>query len=351
MLMSSALAYGGSPMAPELIRRVRETLPDLKLVQGYGLTEAGFLTGLQDHEHTEDRLMSCVRACPGIDVRVVDKSGKEVGAGHQGELVARGANVTRGYWNNPEETTRAFQNGLFRTGDVGYQDADGYFYILDRLKDMIVTGGENVYSGEVEAVIYELPAVREVSVFGIPDPQWGELVMACVELKPGKSLSKDELIAHCRQSTEDQMTVHDATYNLLRRLGLTTIFGNLGSTEQPFLKNFPSDFEYVLGLQEASVVAMADGFSQATNKPALFVFRGPAQAEGNLYRAVEQRVRRPQGICRIGEYSECPRARPSRPGHRIRREGIRLRGRSDQNEGGYQGSVLCLPQRPPLLAM
>jgi acyl-CoA synthetase (AMP-forming)/AMP-acid ligase II len=204
------LAYGGSPMAPELIRRVREDLPNLKLVQGYGLTEAGFLTGLQDHEHTEDRLMSCGRACPGIDVRVVDKSGKEVGVGQQGELVARGDNVTRGYWNNPDETTSAFQNGMFRTGDVGYQDADGYFYILDRLKDMIVTGGENVYSGEVEAVIYELPAVREVAVFGIPDPQWGELVMACVALKPGKSLSEDELIAHCRRSL--------ANYKIPRRV-------------------------------------------------------------------------------------------------------------------------------------
>ena len=140
------MAYGGSPMAPELIHRTREVLPNLKLVQGYGLSETGFLTALLDHEHTEDRLMSCGRPCPGIDVRVVDESGKEVAAGQPGELVARGANVMRGYWNNPEETTLAFRDGLFRTGDVGYQDADGYFYILDRLKDMIVTGGENVYS-------------------------------------------------------------------------------------------------------------------------------------------------------------------------------------------------------------
>ena len=193
------LAYGGSPMAPELVQRTREVLPNLKLVQGYGLSETGFLTGLQDHEHTEDKLMSCGRTCPGIDVRVVDESGKEVGAGHPGELVARGANVMRGYWNNPEQTTRAFRDGLFRTGDVGYQDADGYFYILDRLKDMIVTGGENVYSGEVEAVIYAHPAIREAAVFGIPDPQWGELVMACVVLKPGKALSADDLITHCRR--------------------------------------------------------------------------------------------------------------------------------------------------------
>ena len=194
------LAYGGSPMAPELIHRTREVLPDLKLVQGYGLSETGFLTGLHDHEHTENRLASCGRTCPGIEVLVVDESGKEVEAGSSGELVARGANVMRGYWNNSQETGRAFRDGMFRTGDVGYRDADGYFYILDRSKDMIVTGGENVYSGEVEAVIYEHPAILEAAVFGIPDQQWGELVMACVVLKPGKTLSADELIAHCRRS-------------------------------------------------------------------------------------------------------------------------------------------------------
>jgi long-chain acyl-CoA synthetase len=194
-----ALAYGGSPMAPESIRRVREVLPHVKLVQGYGLSETGFLTGLQDHEHTQTRLMSCGRTCPGIDMRVVDELGREVEAGQHGELVARGANVMRGYWNDPPGTSRAFQDGMFRTGDVGYRDADGYFYILDRLKDMIVTGGENVYSGEVEAVIYQHPAVLEAAVFGIPDPQWGELVAACVVRKPGQALGADELIAHCRR--------------------------------------------------------------------------------------------------------------------------------------------------------
>ena len=194
-----ALAYGGSPMAPELIRRVREVLPNVKLIQGYGLSETGFLTGLQDHEHTQTRLMSCGRTCPGIDVRVVDPSGREVEAGQHGELVARGANVMRGYWNNPQETDRAFLDGMFRTGDVGYRDADGYFYILDRLKDMIVTGGENVYSGEVEAAIYQHPAVLEAAVFGIPDPQWGELVAACIVRKPGQALGTDELIVHCRR--------------------------------------------------------------------------------------------------------------------------------------------------------
>lgn len=204
------LAYGGSPMAPELIRHIRELLPNLKLVQVYGLSETGFLTGLQDQEHTEDRLLSCGRPCPGVDVQVVDASWRQVGNGDHGELVARGANVMRGYWNNQEETALAFRDGLFRTGDIGYQDADGYCYILDRLKDMIVTGGENVYSGEVEAVIYQQPAIREAAVFGIPDPQWGEIVMACVVLKPGRTLSADELIAHCRRTL--------ANYKVPRRI-------------------------------------------------------------------------------------------------------------------------------------
>jgi long-chain acyl-CoA synthetase len=193
------LAYGGSPIAPELVRRTRKLLPNVKLLQCYGLSETGFLTGLEDQEHVEVKLVSCGRPCPGIDLRVEDETGKEVQVGQRGELVVRGANVMRGYWNDPEDTALAFRNGMFRTGDIGYQDSDGYFYILDRLKDMIVTGGENVYSGEVEAVIYKHPAVREVAVFGIPDSQWGELVMACVLLKPGMVLSANDLTTHCRQ--------------------------------------------------------------------------------------------------------------------------------------------------------
>jgi long-chain acyl-CoA synthetase len=194
-----ALAYGGSPISPALVRRTREVLPHVKLVQGYGLSETGFLTGLRDDAHTNDRLTSCGQPCPGIDLRIVDTSGRELEAGQRGELAARGANVMGGYWNNPQETALAFRAGMFRTGDVGYRDADGYFYLLDRAKDMIVTGGENVYSGEVEAVIYEHPAVLEAAVFGIPDPQWGEAVAACVVRKPGRSLSADDLIAHCRR--------------------------------------------------------------------------------------------------------------------------------------------------------
>jgi long-chain acyl-CoA synthetase len=203
------LAYGGSPMAPELVFKSREILPKAELVQVYGLSETGLLTGLQDKDHAGARLLSCGRPCPGIDLRVTDESGKQVGSGEHGELVVRGANVTAGYWNR-EDTAAAFRDGFFRTGDIGYQDADGYFYILDRLKDMIVTGGENVYSGEVEAVILTHNAVREAAVFGIPDAKWGELVAVCVVVKPGMSMTADELMRHCRKSL--------ANYKIPRRV-------------------------------------------------------------------------------------------------------------------------------------
>src|SRR5256714_1197580 len=194
------LGYGGSPMAPELVHHTRQVLPKVKLVQVYGLSEAGFLTGLKDDEDTEDKLTSCGRPGMGIEVRVVDPTGKEVETEQTGELVARGANIMRGYWNNPDETMGAFRTGFFRTGALAYRDPNGYFYILDRLKDMPATTRENVYSGEVEAVIYTHPAVREVAVFGIPDPRWGEIVKACVVLNSGKTLTADELIAFCRGS-------------------------------------------------------------------------------------------------------------------------------------------------------
>ena len=193
------LAYGGSPMAPQLIRKIRELLPGTKLVQVYGLSETGFLTGLQDGEHTADKLTSCGRPCPGVDVQIVDDGGNPVKAPIPGEIVVRGANVMTGYWNNEEETAACFRNGFFRTGDIGYQDSNGYVFILDRSKDMIVTGGENVYSGEVEAIIFDHPAVREVAVYGIPDTRWGELVAACVVLKPETQLTADELIVYCKK--------------------------------------------------------------------------------------------------------------------------------------------------------
>jgi long-chain acyl-CoA synthetase len=203
------LGYGGSTIAPALIREVRRALPKAKLLQVYGLSEAGFLTGLTDAEHTEDRLQSCGRTCPGIDLRVVDAVGKPVASGELGNLVARGPGIMRGYWHDIEEelpgnessvdeTAEALRGGFFHTGDIGRQDKDGYFYIVDRAKEMIVSGGENVYSGEVEAAIYEIQAVKEAAVFGIPDEKWGELVAAAVVLRPGTNLSAEELKQYCK---------------------------------------------------------------------------------------------------------------------------------------------------------
>jgi long-chain acyl-CoA synthetase len=203
------LAYGGSPIASALVREVRRVLPKAKLLQVYGLSEAGFLTGLTDAEHTDERLQSCGRTCPGIDLRVVDAVGKPVPSGELGNLVARGLGIMRGYWHDIEEdlpedessvdeTAEALRGGFFHTGDIGRQDKDGYFYIVDRAKEMIVSGGENVYSGEVEAAIYEMPEVKEAAVFGIPDEKWGELVAAAVVLRPGTNLSAEELKQYCK---------------------------------------------------------------------------------------------------------------------------------------------------------
>jgi acyl-CoA synthetase (AMP-forming)/AMP-acid ligase II len=203
------LAYGGSPIAPALVRDIRRLLPKAKLLQVYGLSEAGFLTGLTDAEHTEDRLTSCGRTCPGIDLRVVDAAGKPVAFGDLGNLVARGPGIMTGYWHDIEEelpgnessvdeTAEALRGGFFHTGDIGRQDKDGYFYIVDRAKEMIVSGGENVYSGEVEAAIYEIPEVKEAAVFGIPDEKWGELVAAAIVLRPGTKLPAEELKQYCK---------------------------------------------------------------------------------------------------------------------------------------------------------
>lgn len=194
------LAFGGSSMPVELYRRTRRLLPGIKLVHLYGMAETGFLTGLEASEDVAGRF-SCGQPCPGIDLQVVDpSSGEPVAAEQPGEIIARGANVMLGYWNHPERTARAFRNNFFWTEDIGYQDSAGDLFIVDRLPDRIITGGEKVYCGEVEAVICQIPAVREAAVFGIPDPRRGELVAACVVLETGVSLSKEELIAHCQQS-------------------------------------------------------------------------------------------------------------------------------------------------------
>jgi acyl-CoA synthetase (AMP-forming)/AMP-acid ligase II len=131
--------------------------------------------------------------------KVLDEDDNEVPRGEVGQICARGPMVMKGYWKQPEATAEALRNGWMHTGDAGYMDEDGYIYLVDRTKDMIVTGGENVYSVEVEAALYEHPAVLEAAVIGIPDDQWGEAVHAVVHLKPKQTATDEELIHHCHQ--------------------------------------------------------------------------------------------------------------------------------------------------------
>lgn len=201
------LFYGSSPMAVEWIRRAMEGFHGVDIQQGYGLTETSpILTTLDPAEHrnaleTEEYgiLKSVGRPLVSIDLRIVDDEDAEVSAGAAGEVVVRGPNVTRGYLNRPEENDRAFRDGWFHTGDVGSVDEDGNMYLLDRKKDMIITGGENVYSSEVEAALYQHSGVNEAAVVGVPDEKYGEALFAVIVPAPGANLTEEEIIAHCRE--------------------------------------------------------------------------------------------------------------------------------------------------------
>lgn len=192
--------YGGSSIAPEVIARFRTKLPDCQLVQAYGMTETGpIMTLLQDRDHSGARVLSCGQAVPGVELRITDDSGALVPRGQRGVVRARGLNVMSGYWNKPEETSSALSGGWMNTGDIAYEDEDGYFYIVDREKDMIITGGENVYPTEVEVALYGHPAIKEVAVVAAADSKWGEIVVACVHLKPGQKVTEEELRSVCRE--------------------------------------------------------------------------------------------------------------------------------------------------------
>ncbi|MCD9153865.1 long-chain-fatty-acid--CoA ligase [Aeromicrobium duanguangcaii] len=197
------LVYGGSPIS-ETVMLGTQKIFDAKLSQSYGLTETiGVLTILRPEDHVvgaDSKLQSAGRAVPGVELRVVDGEGKDVPAGEVGEIVTRGANVTRSYWRRPDATEASFfDGGWFRTGDAGYLDEDGYLFLKDRLKDMIVTGGENVYPAEVENVLMAHPAVQEVAVIGIPSERWGETPHAVVVTRQGESVTSEEIIAFCRE--------------------------------------------------------------------------------------------------------------------------------------------------------
>jgi acyl-CoA synthetase (AMP-forming)/AMP-acid ligase II len=169
----------------------------------YGATELSPLATilLDEHRLVDDpRARSCGRPVIGGQVRVVDLDGRALPPGEIGEVVVRGPQVMLGYWNKPEQTARALRNGEYWSGDLGYMDAEGYLFLVDRAKDMIITGGENVYSTEVEDVLYRHPAVLEAAVFGVPDEKWGEAVHAVVVPRTGyEALDTAELIAFCRE--------------------------------------------------------------------------------------------------------------------------------------------------------
>jgi acyl-CoA synthetase (AMP-forming)/AMP-acid ligase II len=199
------IGYGASAIAPEVLRQAMDVF-GCEFAQGYGCTESsGGLTIFTpaDHRRALDEnpelLKSAGRRAFGTDVRVIDPDGADCAPGEVGEIIARGPQLMTEYWNMPEATTAALRDGWLYTGDAGTFDDEGYLFIRDRIKDMIVSGGENVYPAEVEQILFEHPAVADVAVIGIPDDKWGEAVKACVVLKPDESASDAELIGFCRE--------------------------------------------------------------------------------------------------------------------------------------------------------
>ena len=193
------LTYGASPISESLLDRTRRVLPAVTFIQAYGMTELSpVATVLTDDDHRDPvKRRSAGRAAVHSLVKIVDAAGNELPRGQVGEIVVSGDHVMLGYWKKPQETAEALRNGWMHTGDGAYMDEHGYVFIADRLKDMIISGGENVYSIEVENAIAQHPAVAQVAVVGLPDEAWGERVHAVVVLVPGRALTIEELREHC----------------------------------------------------------------------------------------------------------------------------------------------------------
>jgi acyl-CoA synthetase (AMP-forming)/AMP-acid ligase II len=192
------LIAGGEKMPLPYVERLRRALPSAWFADAYGLTETVSGDTFLDRESTLAKRGSVGRPCQYLELEVWDERGAPLPAGERGEIVLRGPKVFKGYWRDPEATSAAFAGGWFHTGDIGVRDEDGYLYIVDRLKDMILSGGENIASSEVERVLYEHEAVVEAAVVGRPDDRWGEVPIAYVVLRAGATATPDELVEHCR---------------------------------------------------------------------------------------------------------------------------------------------------------
>ena len=190
------IVFGGLP-AP-VYRRFQETLPHVRLSEAYGMTELTNGAAYLEPNPPADKIGSVGRPFANVDLRIVDDEGRPVPPGEPGELVARGPKVSPGYWNDPEETASAFRDGWFHSGDICRIDSDGYLWFVDRKKDMIKSGGENVASAEIERVLAQHPAVAESAVVGVPDARWDEVPKAFVVPRPGMTVTEDELAEHCR---------------------------------------------------------------------------------------------------------------------------------------------------------
>jgi long-chain acyl-CoA synthetase len=193
------VSFGGAPSATETLRRAHQAFPGAQLLHIYGATEtAPIATTLLGVEAVLDapQARSCGQPAVGVEVEIRTPDGGRAGAGEVGEVAVRGPNVMGAYWNKPDQTAAVLRDGWYHTGDLGYMDEHAFVFLVDRARDMIVSGGENVYSTEVEDVLYRHEAVLEAAVFGIPDERWGEAVHAVVV--PRGTVTADELVAHCR---------------------------------------------------------------------------------------------------------------------------------------------------------
>ena len=194
------LSHGASPISAETLRRTQQAFPGAELLHVYGTTETTPITTLLPHEERildTPLIRSCGQPAVGVEVQVLDKSQADLPPGAVGEIAVRGPSVMAGYWRKPEATAEVMRGAWYLTGDLGYRDEDSYIYLVNRVKDMIVSGGENIYSTEVEDALATHRAVEEVAVFGVPDPRWGETVYAVVFGRI--QVAPDELVAHCRE--------------------------------------------------------------------------------------------------------------------------------------------------------